>query len=81
MVVAMDDLFAIDAAARERKLDHAARHALRWEQARPLLDLIKKRVETAGAGALPAGALGRAARYTLALWPRLTPSWNTRSWS
>ena len=72
VVVAMDDLFAIDAAARERKLDHAARHALRWEQARPLLDLIKKRVETAGAGALPAGALGRAVRYTLALWPRLT---------
>jgi hypothetical protein len=71
VVVAMDELFAIDAAARERNLDHAARHALRWEQARPVLDLIKQRVETAGAGALPAGALGRAARYTLALWPRL----------
>jgi hypothetical protein len=72
VVVAMDDLFAIDAAARERNLDHAARHALRWEQARPLLDLIKQRVEAGLAGSLPAGALGRAARYTLALWPRLT---------
>lgn len=72
VVVAMDDLFAIDAAAREQKLDHAARHALRWEQSRPVLDLIKLRVEEAGASALPAGALGRAVKYTLALWPRLT---------
>ncbi len=72
VVAAMDDLFAIDAAARERGLDHAARHALRWEQARPALDIIKQRVEEANGKALPASALGRAAKYTLALWPRLT---------
>lgn len=72
VVVAMDDLFAIDAAARERSLDHAARHALRCEQAPPLLDIIKQRVEAAQAGALPASALGRAASYTLTLWPKLT---------
>ena len=72
VVVAMDDLFAIDAAARERNLDHAARHALRCEQAPPLLDIIKQRVEAAQAGALPASALGRAASYTLTLWPKLT---------
>ena len=65
-------MFAIDAAARERGLDHAARHALRWEQARPALDIIKQRVEEANGKALPASALGRAAKYTLALWPRLT---------
>jgi transposase len=72
VVVAMDDLFAIDAAARERKLDHAARHALRCEEAPALLDIIKQRVEAAQATALPASTLGRAANYTLALWPKLT---------
>lgn len=72
VVVAMDDLFAIDAAAREHGLDQAARHALRWERARPVLDIIKQRVEEASGKALPASALGRAAKYTLALWPRLT---------
>jgi len=72
VVVAIDDLFAIDAAARERNLDHAARHALRWAEARPVLDIIRQRVEEAQASALPASALGRAAKYTLALWPRLT---------
>ena len=44
----------------------------RCEEAPPLLDIIKQRVETAQAGALPASALGRAAHYTLALWPKLT---------
>jgi hypothetical protein len=72
VVVAMDDLFAIDAAARERNLDHAARHAVRCEQAPPLLDIIRQRVEAAQAGALPASVLGRAASYTLTLWPKLT---------
>ena len=38
----------------------------------PLLDIIKQRVEAARAGALPASALGRAASYTLTLWPKLT---------
>ncbi len=54
---------------------HARRkffEALRWEQARPVLDIIKQRVEEASGKALPASALGRAAKYTLALWPRLT---------
>jgi hypothetical protein len=36
----MDDLFAIDARARDEKMDHAARHALRLEEALPLLDKI-----------------------------------------
>ena len=37
-----------------------------------MLDIIKQRVEEASGKALPASALGRAAKYTLALWPRLT---------
>lgn len=68
----IDELFAIDAQAREQKLDHAARYALRLQQARPLLDLIKQQIEAARAEALPASALGKAASYTLALWRKLT---------
>ena len=34
----INELFAIDAQARNEKMDHAARHALRHEKAPPLLD-------------------------------------------
>jgi transposase len=72
IVAQMNDLFAIDAEARAQNLDHAARHTLRTQQARPLLDQIRKQVEAARVGALPASALGKAASYTLTLWPKLT---------
>jgi transposase len=72
VVVLMDELFGIDARARERNLEVAARDALRQEHAVPLLDLIQKEVEAARADALPSSALGKAANYTLALWRRLT---------
>jgi transposase len=72
VVVAIDDLFAIDAEARERHLDLEARQALRGEQAPALLEIIEQRVKSAQAQALPASTLGKAASYTLTLWPRLT---------
>jgi transposase len=72
IVAQMNDLFAIDAEARAQNLDHAARHILRTQRARPLLDQIRKQVEAARVGALPASALGKAASYTLTLWPKLT---------
>jgi transposase len=72
IVAQMNDLFAIDAEARAQNLDHAARHTLRTQRARPLLDQIRKQVEAARVGALPASALGKAASYTLTLWPKLT---------
>ncbi|MGH9611163.1 MAG: IS66 family transposase, partial [Bryobacteraceae bacterium] len=68
----IDGLFAIDAQARDQRLDYAARHALRLEQARPVLDALKQQIEAARAEALPASALGKAAAYTLALWRKLT---------
>jgi transposase len=68
----MDELFGIDAEARAQNFDHAARHALRQERAKPLLDLLKPQIEAAGAQALPSSALGKAVTYTLALWPKLT---------
>ncbi len=72
IVAQMNDLFAIDAEARAQNLDHAARHTLRRQRARPLLDQIRKQVEAARDGALPASALGKGASYTLTLWPKLT---------
>jgi len=68
----VDELFAVDAEARARAFDDAARHALRLERAKPLLDLLKPQVEAAGARVLPSSALGKAVTYTLALWPKLT---------
>jgi len=72
IVAQIDELFALDAQARAQNLDQAARHALRQQQVRPLLDALKPKIEAAGAAALPASALGKAVHYTLALWPRLT---------
>ena len=72
IVARIDELFAIDAQARTDHLDQAARHALRLERAIPLLDTIQQQIEAARAHALPAGALGKAASYTVALWRKLT---------
>ena len=67
-----DQLFGIDAEARAGGVDHADRDALRQQRARPLLEDIRKEIEAARASVLPASALGKAAQYTLTLWPRLT---------
>jgi transposase len=72
IVVSIDDLFAIDAEARTRGLNLAARQEQRWQQARPLLEIIRGRVETARRAALPTSALGKAANYTLGRWEKLT---------
>jgi hypothetical protein len=40
----MDKLFSIDAQAREEKMNHAARHALRRHHAPPLLDQIRSHI-------------------------------------
>ena len=66
------DLFAIDSESWQRGLSLEARQALRVENARPLLDAIRKQIETARAMALPASALGKACQYTLRLWEKLT---------
>jgi hypothetical protein len=71
MVARIDDLFGIDAQAREQNLDHAARHALRLERAKPLLEVIRGEVEAARDVSLPSSALGKAANYTLSLWGKL----------
>ncbi len=71
IVELIDKLFAIDAEARERNYDLAARHLLRQERAPELLETIKQQIEAAQGRALPASKLGTATTYTLGLWPKL----------
>jgi transposase len=72
IVARMDELFAIDAEARQEGIDLAGRHALRQEKAKPLLEVIRKQIEAARSSALPASALAKACQYTLTLWQKLT---------
>ena len=72
IVAQMDALFAIDAQARAGALSLEARHGLRLEKAKPLLEQLKAGIEAARAGALPQSALAKACAYTLTLWGRLT---------
>jgi transposase len=72
LVAQIDELFDIDARARVEDLNREARHQLRQQQARPLLENLKPKIEAVRATALPSSVLARAAQYTLALWPRLT---------
>jgi transposase len=71
IVLLIDDLFGIDAAARAQNLDLAGRDRLRQQHARPLLDVIRQQIEAAREQALPASKLGGAIAYTLGLWERL----------
>jgi len=71
IVLLINDLFGIDAAARAQNLDLIARDRLRQEQARPLLETIRQQIEAAREQALPASKLGGAIAYTLGLWERL----------
>jgi transposase len=72
LVARLDELFAIDADARTMGMDEMARHALRQERSRPLLEIIRRELEAAGRSALPSSALGKAVNYTLSLWQKLT---------
>jgi transposase len=72
IVARMDELFAVDAEARRKALTTAARHVLRQEIARPLLENIRGKIEGAQSVALPASALSKACQYTLTLWRKLT---------
>ena len=72
IVVKINELFAVDAEAREQGLSVEARHDLRQQKAPELLEKIKAAIEAAKPGALPGGALEKACHYALGLWPRLT---------
>ncbi len=68
----MDQMFAIDARARNEKMDHAARHVLRQQEAPPLLDKINAQILALSKNVLPKSAAGEACAYTVKLWKKLT---------
>ncbi len=72
LVATIDELFAIDAHARERNLGVIERDRLRQHMARPILESIKSQIQTARSQALPKSTLAKACNYTLTLWNRLT---------
>lgn len=72
LVMRIDALFAVDAAPREQKLDHAQRHQLRKQESAPLLDPLRDALKAARNNSLPASATAKACNYTLALWQKLT---------
>jgi len=72
IVELMDKLFAIDARARTEKMDHAARHVLRLQEAPPLLDKIHAQILELSTNVLPKSAAGEACAYTVKLWKKLT---------
>jgi hypothetical protein len=72
LVARIDELFAVDAEARDTGMGHGARHVLRGERSRRLLDVMKKELKAAQAAVLPASALGKGVSYTLSLWKKLT---------
>ena len=72
IVAQMNELFAIDAKARDEGLSQIDRHLLRLEKSKPLLEQIKTAIEAARAAALPKSALAKACNYTLTLCSRLS---------
>lgn len=72
IVELMDQLFAIDARARNEKMDHAARHVLRQQEAPLLLDKIRAQILALTRNVLPKSAAGEACTYTIKLWNKLT---------
>jgi transposase len=72
IVAQINELFAIDAQARQEGLSPTDRHVARLKQAKPLLEQIKAAIQAAHGSALPKSALAKACDYTLTLWTRLT---------
>jgi transposase len=72
LVATIDELFGIDAQAREQHLSVSERDQLRQQKARPILESIKSQIQAARRQTLPKSALAKACNYTLTLWDRLT---------
>ena len=72
IVARIDELFGIDAQARDQALSQEERQLLRLEKSMPLLEQIKAQIQTARYDALPKSVLAKACNYTLTLWARLS---------
>ena len=71
MVMRMDALFLVDRHARQREMSAEARLALRREHAGTWAEEIRQECQTLLKTVLPQSVVGKAAAYTLNLWPKL----------
>ncbi|MGZ7030063.1 MAG: IS66 family transposase [Terriglobales bacterium] len=71
MVVRMDALFLVDRDARQREMSAAERGVHRREHAQPWVEEIREACQKLTRETLPQSALGKAAAYTLNMWPKL----------
>ena len=72
LVGAIRNLYLLEQRARDECLAPESRRALRAEQAVPILNGLKPRLEALATECLPQSPLGKAVRYTLAEWEPLT---------
>ncbi|MEM7518710.1 MAG: transposase [Planctomycetota bacterium] len=66
------DLFAVESAAKEAKLDDDARRGFRQEKATPILRDLRALLDQHEISVLPKSTLGKAIRYALNQWEALT---------
>ena len=71
MVLRMDALFLVDRHARQRQLSVEERLALRREHAETWAEEIRQECQALLKTVLPQSAVGKAAAYTLNMWPKL----------
>src|SRR5271165_2457674 len=71
IIVEIDKLFELEADAKAGGLGAAERLELRGQKAEPIVDGLKRRIESARASALPRSALGKACDYALGRWGQL----------
>jgi transposase len=81
IVELMDKLFAIDARARDEKMDHAARHALRQQEVPSLLDKIREQILAMSRDVLPKSAAGRHALIHSRCGSGWSTFWIIRNWN
>lgn len=67
----IQQLYATERKARELKMDHRQRKALRQEQSVKVLAELEAWLKKELAEVFPKSAIGQAIQYTLGLWPRL----------
>ena len=71
MVIRMDALFLVDRQARQRQLSVEERLVLRREHAETWAEEIRQECQALLKTVLPQSAVGKAAAYTLNMWPKL----------
>ena len=71
IILRINEIFHVDALARERGFTHEQRHELRQEKTAPQLPALKEELKRVAATVLPASALGKAVNYTILQWTKL----------